>query len=357
MSRSNNKANDADFEKNITSQPSFTLADINQKIGTTLRGDGSCVISTVASLTNAKAGALTFCENGKHTQHLKNTQASAVILTEEDLPHCPTHALISKQPYLSFTKVAALFSHTCALTPGIHPTAQIGQHCVIPSSVYIGPYVIIEDHVTLGEHTAIHAHSLIGHHSQLGAHCILWPRVTCYSFVSIGHHTAIHSGAVIGSDGFGYQPSPEGWQKVPQLGSVVIGNHVEIGANTTIDRGTLEATSLADGVKLDNLIQIAHNVQIGENTAIAACTGISGSTRIGKNCIIAGGVGFAGHLHITDNVTITGMAMVTKSIDEPGLYSSGTGLFTNKEWKKNIVRLRHLNELALRVKALEEGAK
>lgn len=332
---------------------SFSLEELSHKLGARLQGDGSCLISTIAPLASAQTGALTFCDKSKYRQQLQNTQASAVIVTEEDLPFCSTNALVSTQPYLTFAKAAALFANVVTPLPGIHKTAHIGENCTIPANVYIGPYAVIEDNVTIGEDSVIHAHSFIGRNCQLGSHCTLWPHVTLYADVKIGSHVTIHSGAVIGGDGFGYSPSREGWHKVPQLGSVTIGDNVEIGSNTTIDRGTLEATSVGNGVKLDNLIQVAHNVQIGENTAIAACTGIAGSTIIGKNCVIAGGVGFAGHIRITDNVTITGMAMVTKSIEEPGLYSSGTGLFPNSEWRKNIVRLRHLNELALKVKTLE----
>lgn len=335
----------------------YTLAEINEKLGTRLEGDGTCIISGVAPLHSATTGKISFCDKGKYRDNLLATHASAVILAPDDMPFCRTNALITTNPYLAFAKVAALFAPTKTYEPSIHPTAIIGKNCSIAASVYIGPYVVIEDEVTLGEHTVIHPHCFIGQGCVIGSHSTLWPRVTLYAGVTLGHDTIIHSGAIIGSDGFGYSPSPEGWHKIPQVGTVTIGNRVEIGANTTIDRGTLDATHIADGVKLDNQIQVAHNVKIGENTAIAACTGIAGSTTIGKNCMIAGGVGIAGHIEITDNVILTGMAMVTKSINEPGVYSSGTGILSSQEWRKNAARFRHLNELALKVRELESKLK
>lgn len=336
---------------------SYNLNQLAEHIGARLQGDGRCVITHVGPLHPGKAGTLTFCRPGKFSDKLRETQASAVIVAADDAEICPVPALIVENPETAFAKIATLFDQAAQTKPGIHPTALIGENCQIPASCYIGPYVVIEEGVTLGEGCRIHAHSVIAHHCQIGDHCTLGPRVTLYPLVSMGHHSIIHSGSVIGSDGFGYTPTASGWKKTPQIGTVEIGSHVEIGANTTIDRGALESTQVGDGVKLDNLIQLAHNTKIGQNTVIAACTGIAGSTVIGKNCIIAGGVGFAGHLQITDGVTITGMAMVTKSITEPGVYSSGTGLLPSQEWRKNAVRFRHLNELAAKVKELETQLK
>ncbi|OGT77899.1 MAG: UDP-3-O-(3-hydroxymyristoyl)glucosamine N-acyltransferase [Gammaproteobacteria bacterium RIFCSPLOWO2_12_FULL_38_14] len=333
------------------------LEEISQKLGLPLQGDGNCLISTIAPLATAKPGAISFCDKGKYRNHLKKTQASAVILSVEDVALCPTNALIAEHPYLAFAKALELFSSEKPRAPHIHPTAIIEKNCIIPNTVYIGPYVVIEEGCVLGEHVVLLAHTYLGHHCQIGSHTRLEARVTLYPEVTVGEHCILHSGVVVGSDGFGYTPHKEGWQKIPQIGTVIIGNYVEIGANTTIDRGTLEATVIGNHVKLDNLIQIAHNVRIGDNTAIAACVGISGSTTIGKNCMIAGATGIGGHLEITDNVTITGMTMVTKSITKPGIYSSGTGMFHNKEWKRLVARLRHLGELALKVKILETQAK
>ncbi len=331
----------------------FTLAELSQKLAVPFKGDGACVVTRIAPLASANTGAITFCDKGKYRQQLLTSQASVVILAKEDSEFCNTNQLITAQPYLIFAKVAECFSTAQPTKTGIHPSAIIGEHCQIANTAYIGPYVVIENNVHIGDHTAIHAHTFIGQNCKIGAYCTLWPRVTLYPEVHIGDKSTVHSHTVIGGDGFGYSPSPEGWHKIPQLGSVRIGNQVEIGSNTTIDRGTLEATVIEDGVKLDNLIQVAHNVKIGQNTVIAGCTGISGSTVIGKNCIIAGGVCIADHLHIADGTTITGMAMVTKSITEAGLYSSGTGLLPNLAWRKNAARFRHLNELALKIRDLE----
>lgn len=332
----------------------FTLNELAHSLNARLQGDGRLTITGVCNLKPGKTHCLSFCRPGKFTQALAETQSAAVIVSAEDATHCPTPCLIVDNPELAFAKVAQLFSAASqARTPGIHPSAIIGERCQLGKDIYVGPYVVIEDDVSLGEHTQIHAHSFIGQGSQIASHCLIWPRVTLYPKVTLGERCIIHSGAVIGSDGFGFTPGPNGWEKVPQLGSVEIAQGVEIGANTTIDRGTLEATLIEEGVKLDNLIQLAHNTKIGQNTVIAACTGVAGSTSIGKNCIIAGGVGFAGHISVCDGTTITGMAMVTRSIDEPGVYSSGTGLLPSQDWRKNAVRFRQLNELASRVKTLE----
>lgn len=334
----------------------YPLLEIAEKVGAKVHGDGAHLISHCASLQNADASAISFLDNPRYRHYLHGTHAGAVILRQEELEHCPTNALITHDPYFTFAKVAELYAPKITYAPGIHSSAIIGEGCQIDPSAYIGPYSVLEAQVTIGEHTVIKGQCFIGNNTNVGNHTFLHPQVTIYHDTIIGAHCLIHSGVVIGSDGFGYAKAKT-WHKIPQLGRVVIQNHVEIGANTVIDRATLETTVIHEGVKIDNLVQVAHNVKIGEHTAIAGCVGIAGSATIGKHCLIGGATGVGGHIEVTDNVAITGMTMVTKSITEPGVYSSGTGLQKNAQWRKNVARFHHLNELALKVKNLEDRLK
>jgi UDP-3-O-[3-hydroxymyristoyl] glucosamine N-acyltransferase len=261
-----------------------------------------------------------------------------------------------KNPYLAYAQVSVLFDKKPACTPGVHVSAVVDPSASIAVSACIGPNVVIEANVVVGDKTVIEAGSVIGDHTVIGKQCHIHRNVTVYHSVSMGDRVTIHSGAVIGADGFGFAPKPGGgWQKIHQLGSVSIGSDVDIGANTTIDRGALGDTVIADGVIIDNLVQIAHNVHIGKNTAIAGCVGIAGSASIGANCTLAGGVGLVGHITIADNVHITGMTMVTKSIQEAGSYSAGTPMTTTAEWKRNAVRFSQLDGMAKRLSDLEKN--
>ncbi len=327
-------------------QPHYTLSEIAKAAGAELQGDPAAVISGISALNQAKSGHLTFLDNPRYRKYLTNTQATAVILTKNDLADCATNALITNNPYAAYAKIARLFESAPNSVAGVHPTALIGEDCQIDPTASIGAYSVIGTGVTIGANAIIGVHCTLANHSALGAETRLWNNVTLYHNVVIGKRVIIHSGAVIGSDGFGNANEQGKWLKVPQLGSVRIGDDVEIGANTTIDRGAIGDTIIEEGAKLDNQIQIAHNVQIGAHTAIAACTGIAGSTKIGKYCLIGGGVGMAGHLEITDKVMITGMSSVTHSIKQPGVYSSTMSVMPQQEWWKALAYFRKIAELA-----------
>jgi len=319
-----------------------------------IQGDPNCVIQGVCTIQHAVSGYITFLTNPLYKKYLPSTTAAAVILLPEEAKLCPVNALITKDPYYIYTKIAMFFDDKPNPLVGIHGTAVIGKHCEIDASVSIGPYAVIGNHVKLASGVVIGPHCVLGDETEIDEGSHLHAHVTLYYRTKLGKHVSVGSGTVIGSDGFGYANHTGNWHKVPQLGSVVIEDTVEIGANCAIDRGAIEDTIIRKGAKLDNHIQIGHNVHIGENTAIAALVGISGSTEIGRNCLIGGQTGFAGHISITDRVVITGRSGVTSSIHEPGIYSSGLiGVEKNREWKKNNARIRRLDKLMDRVKALE----
>jgi UDP-3-O-[3-hydroxymyristoyl] glucosamine N-acyltransferase len=332
----------------------YTLADLVKGLDVTLKGDPACKVDGVCTIQQAQAGRITFLTNPLYKKYLSTTQAAAVILLPEEAAACPVNALISRDPYYTYSQIAAFFVDKPKVAAGIHPTAVIGKHCQIASSAAVGACCIIGDHVKLAANTIVESGCVVGSFSEIGEASHLHANVTLYHKILIGKRVLIASGTVIGSDGFGIAKHQGAWHKVPQLGRVVIEDDVEIGANCTIDRGAIEDTVIEKGAKLDNLIQIGHNVRVGAYSALAGCVGISGSTAIGKNCLIGGGTGFAGHLTIADNVMITGMSAVTKSIRMAGVYSSGVGgLVTNKEWQKNSARLHRLDQLMERVKSLE----
>jgi UDP-3-O-[3-hydroxymyristoyl] glucosamine N-acyltransferase len=330
----------------------YTLQALADFLRAKVHGDPHKIIHGVAALADANAHQISFLDNPKYQPQLKTTHAGAVILAEKYLHDCPGNALITEQPYVAYAKVAQLFWEKPRPVAGVHPTAIIDASAEIGAHVSIGPYAVIGRRVKIFEGAIIGAHGVIGDDCIIGAHTELAARVTLYHQVHIGEYCVIHSGVVLGSDGFGFAPQANGYEKIPQLGKVIIADHVEIGANTTIDRGALNDTIIDRGVKLDNQIQIGHNVKIGENTVIAGCTGIAGSTEIGKNCMIGGAVGIAGHIKIADQVMLAGMAMVTHSIDQAGIYASGTGLLPRAEWQKCVVRFRQLNSLAKTVQTL-----
>jgi UDP-3-O-[3-hydroxymyristoyl] glucosamine N-acyltransferase len=332
---------------------SKTLQELSKLLGARLEGDPHCVISGIASLESAKKGDLAFLSNRQYKRFLSTTNASAVIISPEDSEHCLVHALISDNPRLSLAKVAQLFDNQSVSLAGIHSSAIIGAGCSIADSASIGPLCVIGNHVQIEEQAVIGAGCMIGDNVRIGHDTYLNPNVTLYHKVNIGHSTVIHSGVVIGSDGFGFANDKGNWIKMPHLGSVDIGNNVEIGANTTIDRGFLENTTIGDGVIIDNLVQIAHNVVIKKRTAIAGCTGIAGSTTIGENCLIGGSANIAGHIDIQDGVHITATSSVTRSITESGVYSSGFPAKPNEVWRKNVARFQSLDSMAKRLKNLE----
>lgn len=340
----------------------YTLAEIAQHIQAELiiKHETKCsadtIIEGLATLANAKQGNVAFLANKKYISQLGNTLASAVIISPDMLSQCPVNALVMKNPYMGYAILANLLDTTPKVAEGIHASAVIADDVLLGDNVSIGANAVIEAGVTLADKVSIGAGCFIGKNTSIGKGTRLWANITVYHNVVIGENCLIQANTVIGSDGFGYAPvnAQYKWHKIPQLGRVIIGNRVEIGASTTIDRGALEDTVIKDGVILDNQIQIAHNVVIGENTAMAACSVIAGSTVIGQNCTIAGLVGINGHINITDNCTFTGMAMVTKDITSAGVYSSGMPAAPNKEWNKSNARVKRLDSLTLRVKALEK---
>jgi UDP-3-O-[3-hydroxymyristoyl] glucosamine N-acyltransferase len=322
-------------------------------LGVGHQGDGATQVDHVAPLEDADAGALSFLANKKYRRDLATTRASVVVVRDEWKQDCPCACLVSENPYLTFARAAALLYPEAEPSAGVSPSAVVAEDVVLPASVSIGPQVVIESGVQIGEGVIIGPGSVIGRNCRIGADSRLVARVTLLHEVILGERVLIQPGAVLGADGFGFANDNDAWVKVPQLGRVIVGNDVEIGANTCIDRGSLRDTLIADGVKLDNLIQIAHNVEIGEHSAIAACCGIAGSTRIGRYCTIAGIAGVNGHIELADRVHITGMSMVTRSLLEPGVYSGNVPAEANRVWAKNMAHLRRLDQLVHRVKELE----
>jgi UDP-3-O-[3-hydroxymyristoyl] glucosamine N-acyltransferase len=332
----------------------ITLGRLAEQTGAKLcRGEPDCEINAVATLQNAGAGDISFLANKGYRKYLPRTQASAVILAPEYAQECPAAVLVSDNPYAAYARAASLISPRPPLQEGVHASASLAADCTVDASAWIGPHCIIESGAVIHPGVQLAGGCFVGAGSVIGAHSRLSANVVVCHGVQVGERVNIYPGAVIGSDGFGLAKEDGRWLNVPQLGGVRIGNDVEIGANTTIDRGALEDTVLEEGVRLDNQIQVAHNVHIGAHTAIAGCVGISGSARIGRNCMIGGGAGIVGHLEIVDNVVITGMTMVTKSITEPGVYSSGVPAQDNDSWNRNYARFRQLDRIARKVQALE----
>jgi UDP-3-O-[3-hydroxymyristoyl] glucosamine N-acyltransferase len=287
---------------------------------------------------------LSFLANPRYKKHLAVTQAAAVILNAEDASGCPVAALIAPNPYLAYARIATVLHPPPPAVPGIHPSAVVAEGATVAPSAAIGPFCLIEAGAVVGERAQLGAGCTLFAGARVGDDTRLMPKVTLYADVVVGRRCLLHSGAVLGADGFGFAPDSGGWFKVPQVGGVRIGDDVEIGANTTIDRGAIEDTVVGDGVKLDNQIQVAHNVVIGAHTAIAACTGISGSTTIGQRCMVGGMVGFAGHLTIADDVIITGCSLVSASIREAGSYSSGMPTVPTRQWRRMVANLRRFGE-------------
>ncbi|ELI6416861.1 TPA: UDP-3-O-(3-hydroxymyristoyl)glucosamine N-acyltransferase [Aeromonas salmonicida subsp. salmonicida] len=332
----------------------FTLAQLAQQLGAEIHGDETLEIRKVATLEKAGEGDITFLSNKKYRHYLEQSKASAVLITEADLPFCPTNALVLKDPYVGFARVAQLLDTTPQPATDIHPSAVIAADVQLGERVAIGANAVIESGVVLGDDVRIGPGCFVGKNTRLGARSRLWANVTLYHNITMGSDCLVQSGTVIGADGFGYANERGEWIKIPQLGGVTIGNRVEIGACTTIDRGALEDTRIADNVIIDNQCQIAHNVEIGYGTAVAGSTVMAGSLKVGKYCIIGGASVFNGHMEICDQATVTGMAMVMRPITEPGVYSSGIPLQTNKEWRKTAARVMRIEEMHKRLSKLEK---
>ncbi|WP_425918060.1 UDP-3-O-(3-hydroxymyristoyl)glucosamine N-acyltransferase [Pseudomonas sp. GWSMS-1] len=338
----------------MMSMPVYTLGQLAERLGATLRGAEDQPISGLATLQEAGPEQLSFLANAQYRKFLSGCQAGAVLLTAADAEGYAGNALVVGNPYLAYAELSHLFDRKPRALSGVHPTAVVAADAQIDASASIGAYAVIESGAKIAAGVTVGAQCVVGARSLIGEGGWLAPRVTLYHDVCIGKRVVIQSGAVIGGEGFGFANEKGVWQKIAQIGGVTIGDDVEIGANTTVDRGALSDTLIGNGVKLDNQIMIAHNVQIGDNTAMAGCAGISGSTKIGKNCMIAGGVGMVGHIEVCDNVFVTGMTMVTRSITEPGSYSSGTAMQPAAEWRKSAARIRQLDDMARRLQQLEK---
>lgn len=332
----------------------YTLKQLAEKLGAVLVGDENIVISSIASMANSGQGQITFLADKKYQDQLQACRAEAVVLTEESLTYWQGSALIVKNPYLTYAKLAQILDTTPLPANKIAPSAVIADGVILGNDVAIGANAVIESGVELGNNTIVGAGCFIGQNSIIGDNTKLWANVTVYHNVKIGNSCLIQSGTVIGSDGFGYANDRGNWIKIPQLGRVIIGNNVEIGASTTIDRGALDDTIICDGVIIDNQCQIAHNDYIGEHTAVAGGVIMAGSLKIGKYCLIGGASVINGHMEICDKVTVTGMSMVMRPISSPGVYSSGIPLQENKVWRKTASLVLHIDNMNKRLKSLEK---
>jgi len=331
---------------------SWKLGELAVRFGCTLKGDPDVVLTHVAALETAGPHELSFLANPKHRRYLEHTRAGAVVLDPALGDASPVPALLIKNPHACFARIAALLHPLPPARIGVHeravvePGARIAASASVEAGACIGAGAVVGEHAVVGPGCVVMSDAVIGAHSRLWANVVLYPRVR------VGERCVVHAGAVIGADGFGFAPENGEWLKVPQVGSVIIGNDVEIGANTAIDRGAIGDTVIEDGVKLDNLIQIAHNVRIGAHTAIAAGCGVAGSTEIGKRCMIAGMVGITGHIRICDDVVVTGKSTITNSVTKPGVYSSALPLEEAATFRRNAARFKRLDQIARAVRAL-----
>jgi len=323
----------------------YSLGELAVRFGLELHGDPDLRVTRVATLHHAGVGGISFFANPRYRKQLEATAATAVVISAENAAWCPVAALVIGNPYLSYARIAAVLHPTPAAPPGIHPSAVVGAGARIDASAAIAAQAVVEDGAQVGPRSFVGPGCIVQQGVRIGADTRLVARVTLCPDTRLGERCILHPGVVIGADGFGFAMDQRTWVKIPQIGGVRIGDDVEIGANTTIDCGAIEDTVIENGVKLDNQIQIGHNVTIGEHTAIASCTGISGSTTIGKRCIIGGLVGMAGHLTITDDVIITGFSMISASIRRPGSYSSGIPAEATKVWWRRVAQFRKLGSV------------
>ena len=335
---------------------SIRLADLAQRLAAELHGDGDIAITGVASMQSAADGQITFIVNPRYRELLATCSAAAVVMTEADLPWAHGPALVVKNPYLTYARLAQILDTTPQPAQNIAPSAVIDAQARLGANVAIGANAVIESGVELGDGVVIGPGCFIGKNTRIGAGTRLWANVSIYHDIAIGERCLIQSGTVIGADGFGYANDRGVWVKIPQLGRVLIGNDVEIGACTTIDRGALDDTQIGNGVIIDNQCQIAHNVVIGDGTAVAGGVIMAGSLKIGRYCMIGGASVINGHMEICDKVTVTGMGMVMRPITEPGVYSSGIPLQPNKAWRKTAALVMNIDDMSKRLKALERKA-
>jgi UDP-3-O-[3-hydroxymyristoyl] glucosamine N-acyltransferase len=329
--------------------PAYSAADLASRFGLEVAGDPGTVVRGVATLANATPATLGFLANPRYRGQLAQTRAGIVVMRAEDAEGFAGTALLARDPYATFARIAALFEPIAEQSPGVHPTAVVDATAGIDPSAHIGPLVVVGARSTVAAGAVLGPGCIVGEDCHVGEGCVLVARVTLVTRVRLGKRVRLHPGAVLGADGFGLAMDAGHWLKVPQLGGVVVGDDCEIGANTTIDRGAMEDTVLEEDVRLDNQIQVGHNVVIGAHTAMAGCAAVAGSARIGRYCLVGGGAGILGHLEVCDRVVITAMSLVTHSIREPGEYSSGTPIMDNRAWRKSAARFKQLDALARRV--------
>lgn len=328
------------------------LEEIVSLLGGSLEGDGSVVVSQVATLASASAGQIAFLANPKYRRQLHSTGASAVIVPPQFAEDTDLPRVVHSNPYAYYARVVALLNPRDPGAPGVSPSSVINS--TVPASARILEHVVVGRKVTIGENVTLFPGCVVGDDVVIGDDSILYPNVVVYANCVVGKRTVIHAGAVIGSDGFGFAKDGEQWIKIPQIGRVVIGDDVEIGANTSIDRGALDDTVIGNGVKLDNQIQIAHNVCIGDHSAMAGCVGVAGSTKIGRRCTVGGAGMIVGHLELADDVHISAGTMVTKSLRKPGQYTSIFPIELHDEWLQNAAQIKRLAKLADRIAELEK---
>jgi UDP-3-O-[3-hydroxymyristoyl] glucosamine N-acyltransferase len=334
----------------------MTLGELAVRFGCELRGDPAATVETVASLSQADARAVTFLANPKYVEQLESTRAGAVILDARSAARSPVAALVAANPHATFARVAALLHPDPPLKPGVHATAVVAPGARIDPSAEIAAHACIAEGARIGARCFVGPGSVVGRHAVVGDDTRLVARAFVGHAVKLGMRCIVQPGAVIGADGFGFAPEKGAWVKVPQLGSVAVGDDVEIGANTCIDRGAIEDTVVEDGVKLDNLIMIAHNCRIGAHTAIAACVGIAGSATLGKRCIVGGQVGITGHVTLCDDVVVLGRSFISHSISKPGVYSSALPSEEVGVWRRIVGRIKRLDSMARRMRVLEKHA-
>ena len=333
-------------------QEGLQLTEIVARLGGSLEGDGSVVVTQVGTLASAGAWQIAFLTNPKYRQQLQSTRAAAVIVPPQFASDTSLPRIVHQNAYAYYARVVALLNPQGLRTAGVHPSAVVDSK--IPSSASIGANVVIGADVVIGENVTVSPGCVIGDGVSIGDDSLLYPNSVIYHHCVIGRRAVIQAGAVIGSDGFGFAKEGECWIKIPQIGRVIIGDDVEVGANTSIDRGALDDTVIGNGVKLDNQIQIAHNVVIGDHSALAGCVGVAGSTKIGRRCTVGGAGMIIGHLDIADDVHISAGTMVTKSLHKPGQYTSIFPLEAHEDWLHNAAQIKRLAKLAERVSELEK---
>lgn len=332
----------------------YSLPEIVTRFGGELLDDNGVRISGVAPVERAGPQEIAFVSQAKYLRDIESSQAGALILPPEGRDGSRRPRIVTANPYLYFARVSSLLNPAPQPAPGIHPAAVVHAQARVAASATIAAGAVIGEGASIGERSIVGPNSVVGEHVTLGDDCLLHANVTICHHCVLGSRVILHSGCVVGSDGFGLANDQGRWVKIPQVGRAVIGDDVEVGACTTIDRGALDDTVIEEGVKLDNLIQVAHNVRIGAHTAIAACTGIAGSAKIGRYCMIGGAAMIHGHIEIADKVRISTNTLITKSLTRPGTYTSALPFSEHGEWLRNAVHLRNLDKLAGRIKELEK---